>query len=196
MRTTIALDDELLAKAQAFTGLREKSALVREALKALIERESGRRLARLGGHRTGSGDRPAAAPTTSMTWSVPPCGSTIRAQPTRRSWRCSEPERCSSIPSLRANLPWETCGSVILFSAPCRICRRPASPPVKKCRVSSAFIGCSGLASAMSPPPCSPPCAWRRMACCGHATSVGTVSPNSWAWPPAACIRHGCSIAR
>lgn len=49
MRTTIALDDELVAKAQAFTGLREKSALVREALKALIERESARRLAKLGG---------------------------------------------------------------------------------------------------------------------------------------------------
>lgn len=49
MRTTLALDDELLAKAQAFTGLREKSALIREALKALIERESARRLARLGG---------------------------------------------------------------------------------------------------------------------------------------------------
>jgi Arc/MetJ family transcription regulator len=49
MRTTIALDDELLAKAQAFTGLREKSALIREALKALIERESARRLVRLGG---------------------------------------------------------------------------------------------------------------------------------------------------
>ncbi len=49
MRTTVALDDELLAKAQAFTGLREKSALIREALKALIERESARRLARLGG---------------------------------------------------------------------------------------------------------------------------------------------------
>jgi Arc/MetJ family transcription regulator len=49
MRTTLALDDELLAKAQAFTGLKEKSALVREALKALIERESGRRLALLGG---------------------------------------------------------------------------------------------------------------------------------------------------
>ena len=49
MRTTLALDDELLAKAQAFTGLKEKSALVREALKALIERESARRLARLGG---------------------------------------------------------------------------------------------------------------------------------------------------
>jgi transcriptional regulator with XRE-family HTH domain len=43
------VDDELLAKAQAFTGLREKSSLVREALKALIERESARRLARLGG---------------------------------------------------------------------------------------------------------------------------------------------------
>jgi Arc/MetJ family transcription regulator len=49
MRTTIALDDDLLAKAQAFTGLSEKSSLVREALKALIERESARRLARLGG---------------------------------------------------------------------------------------------------------------------------------------------------
>ncbi len=49
MRTTLALDDDLLAKAQEFTGLQEKSQLVREALKALIERESARRLARLGG---------------------------------------------------------------------------------------------------------------------------------------------------
>jgi len=49
MRTTVALDDELLAKAQAFTGLKEKSTLIREALRALIERESARRLARLGG---------------------------------------------------------------------------------------------------------------------------------------------------
>lgn len=49
MRTTLALDDELVAKAQQFTGLQEKSALVREALRALIERESARRLARLGG---------------------------------------------------------------------------------------------------------------------------------------------------
>lgn len=49
MRTTIALDDDLVAKAQDFTGLKEKSALIREALKALIERESARQLARLGG---------------------------------------------------------------------------------------------------------------------------------------------------
>lgn len=49
MRTTLALDDDLVAKAQSFTGLKEKSSLVREALKALIERESARRLARLGG---------------------------------------------------------------------------------------------------------------------------------------------------
>jgi Arc/MetJ family transcription regulator len=49
MRTKIALDDELVAKAQDFTGLTEKSALIHEALKALIERESARRLARLGG---------------------------------------------------------------------------------------------------------------------------------------------------
>lgn len=49
MRTTVSLDDELVAKAQAFTSLTEKSSLVREALKALIERESALRLARLGG---------------------------------------------------------------------------------------------------------------------------------------------------
>ena len=49
MRTTLALDDMLVAKATSYTGLHEKSALVREALKALIERESARRLANLGG---------------------------------------------------------------------------------------------------------------------------------------------------
>ncbi|HLN39821.1 MAG TPA: type II toxin-antitoxin system VapB family antitoxin [Xanthobacteraceae bacterium] len=49
MRTTLALDDELVTQAQAFTGVKEKSALIREALKALIEREAARRMARLGG---------------------------------------------------------------------------------------------------------------------------------------------------
>lgn len=53
MRTTLVLDDDLLARAQAFTGVKEKTALVREALKALIERESARRLARLGGSEPG-----------------------------------------------------------------------------------------------------------------------------------------------
>lgn len=49
MRTTVVLDDELLEKAQALTDLKEKSSLLKEALKALIERESARRLANLGG---------------------------------------------------------------------------------------------------------------------------------------------------
>jgi Arc/MetJ family transcription regulator len=49
MRTTITLEDELVAEAQGLTGLKEKSALIREALKALVERESARGLARLGG---------------------------------------------------------------------------------------------------------------------------------------------------
>ena len=49
MRTTLNIDDQLLAEAQSMTGLAEKTALVREALKALVERESARRLARLGG---------------------------------------------------------------------------------------------------------------------------------------------------
>jgi Arc/MetJ family transcription regulator len=49
MRTTVALDKELVATAQSYTGIKEKSALLREGLKALIEREAARRLARLGG---------------------------------------------------------------------------------------------------------------------------------------------------
>jgi Arc/MetJ family transcription regulator len=53
MRTTISLDDDLLAQAQALTGVQEKSALVRVALKALVERETARRLARLGGSEPG-----------------------------------------------------------------------------------------------------------------------------------------------
>jgi Arc/MetJ family transcription regulator len=49
MRTTINIDDELLAKAAKLTGPLDRSAMVREGLKALIERESAKRLARLGG---------------------------------------------------------------------------------------------------------------------------------------------------
>ncbi|HEY0962478.1 MAG TPA: type II toxin-antitoxin system VapB family antitoxin [Pseudomonadales bacterium] len=49
MRTTLNLDDDLLEEAQRLTGIAEKTALVRAALEALIERESARRLARLGG---------------------------------------------------------------------------------------------------------------------------------------------------
>lgn len=49
MRTTLNIDDQLLNEAQRITGVTEKAALVREGLRALIERESARRLARLGG---------------------------------------------------------------------------------------------------------------------------------------------------
>ena len=49
MRTTINIDDQLFKEAARLTGMREKTALVRESLKALIERESARRLAKLGG---------------------------------------------------------------------------------------------------------------------------------------------------
>ena len=49
MRITLSLDDELVRLAQEFTGIEEKTALIREALKALVERESARRLAALGG---------------------------------------------------------------------------------------------------------------------------------------------------
>ncbi len=48
MRTTVTLDETLLNRAQLLSGVQERSALLKEALAALIQRESARRLARLG----------------------------------------------------------------------------------------------------------------------------------------------------
>lgn len=58
MRTTINIDDALLSRAQALSGMQERSALLREALTALIQRESARRLARLGGSEPQLSDIP------------------------------------------------------------------------------------------------------------------------------------------
>jgi len=49
MRTTVTIDEVLLSRAQRLSGVQERSALLKEALSALIQRESARRLARLGG---------------------------------------------------------------------------------------------------------------------------------------------------
>lgn len=49
MRTTVTLDDDLVERAEKLTGIQERPALLREALKALIAREAALRLARLGG---------------------------------------------------------------------------------------------------------------------------------------------------
>lgn len=49
MRTTVTLDDDLLVKAKDLSGLKDRGAILKEALRALIERESARRLIRLGG---------------------------------------------------------------------------------------------------------------------------------------------------
>lgn len=49
MRTTVTLDDELLAKAEKFTGIKERSTLIRVALEGLVAKEAARRLAALGG---------------------------------------------------------------------------------------------------------------------------------------------------
>jgi Arc/MetJ family transcription regulator len=49
MRTTLNIDDDLLAEAGSLSGIREKTALVRAGLEALIARESAKRLAHLGG---------------------------------------------------------------------------------------------------------------------------------------------------
>ncbi len=69
MRTTVTIDDKLLAEARDVTGIAETSAIVREALKALVEREAARTLIRLGGtepdiaaplrHRSGTPNDPS-----------------------------------------------------------------------------------------------------------------------------------------
>ncbi len=58
MRTTVNIDDTLMSTAQEVTGIKEKAALLREGLKALIEQESARRLALLGGSEPGLEEPP------------------------------------------------------------------------------------------------------------------------------------------
>jgi Arc/MetJ family transcription regulator len=49
MRTTVTIDDELLKRAEEYTGVKERAALIRLGLEALVQREAARRLARMGG---------------------------------------------------------------------------------------------------------------------------------------------------
>ena len=78
MRTTLNIDDQLLAEAQRITGVSEKVALVREGLRALIERESARRLARLGGSEPQLKPRPRRySDTVALFWLIPLSGSII-----------------------------------------------------------------------------------------------------------------------
>jgi len=62
MRTTITIDDELLKDAQEFSGIREKSAVINEALRVFVAREAGRRLAKLGGTMPDIEDIPRRRP--------------------------------------------------------------------------------------------------------------------------------------
>jgi Arc/MetJ family transcription regulator len=63
MRTTLNIDDQILRKASQLTGIKEKTALVRLGLEALISRESSKRLAMLGGTEKGLRDIPRRRPT-------------------------------------------------------------------------------------------------------------------------------------
>ena len=64
MRTTVNLDEELIEAARRITGTKERTALIHEGLRALIERESARRLARLGGSELGLRSVPRRRPET------------------------------------------------------------------------------------------------------------------------------------
>ena len=58
MRTTVNIDDSLIEKARELTGIEENATLLREGLRALVEREAARRLARLGGTEPGLEETP------------------------------------------------------------------------------------------------------------------------------------------
>lgn len=62
MRTTINLDDELLAEARELTGIKGRTALIHEGLRALVQREAARRLAKLGGTQPSLQDVPRRRP--------------------------------------------------------------------------------------------------------------------------------------
>ena len=62
MRTTLNINDDLLSEARDLTGLKERTALIHEGLRALIERESAKRLARLAGSETELEDVPRRRP--------------------------------------------------------------------------------------------------------------------------------------
>ncbi len=62
MRTTLNINDDLLAEAQKMTGMKERTALIHEGLRALIERESAKRLARLAGSEAALEDIPRRRP--------------------------------------------------------------------------------------------------------------------------------------
>lgn len=63
MRSTLIIDDQLLSRARALTGIQEKTALVHAGLEALIAREAGKRLATLGGTQPKLADIPRRRPT-------------------------------------------------------------------------------------------------------------------------------------
>lgn len=62
LRTTLNLDDGLIAEARKLSGVEERTALIHEGLRALIARESARRLARLGGSEPGMSPVPRRRP--------------------------------------------------------------------------------------------------------------------------------------
>lgn len=62
MRTTVNIDDDLLAEAQRLTGISERAVLIRTALESLVQRECARRLARMGGSEPDLEDIPRRRP--------------------------------------------------------------------------------------------------------------------------------------
>jgi Arc/MetJ family transcription regulator len=58
MRTRLIIDEDLLQRARELTGIREKTALVRAGMQALLAREAGKRLAALGGTQPKLNDAP------------------------------------------------------------------------------------------------------------------------------------------
>ena len=129
MRTTLIIDDQLLARASELTGIKEKTALVRMGLEYLIARESAKRLAKLGGTAQISSRSPDAA-AIGKRWSssTRPYGSAISAPEIRKWPRCSKKEKLFAIPSSLESWPAANYRIGRACSVTSTSSRGPASP--------------------------------------------------------------------
>ena len=85
MRTTVTLDDDLLEAASKAIGVTERATVLREGLKALVERDAARRLARLGGSDPGAVAAPRRRPAPAV--ANPGSKAAKSADPRRRTAR-------------------------------------------------------------------------------------------------------------
>ena len=154
VRTTVTIDDELLARAVELTGVTERSALLRAGLETLIRVESARRLARMGG-----------------SWSTPRSGSTTSTSRSRTSSNSSRTTRSAATRSSSKSSRWAR-SAIARHSSDCSpTCARHRCSRTSSCSRWSTSAASGGEGSARSMPICWERSPSRQERCSGLATS-------------------------